>query len=196
MSKSRAVTRLTVVAMLGLVVACSSGNRTVPTSSDVAQAHASHARVTNGELTADQKQAIAAVRNATNKFHDFEWATSANGGGYTQQFPAGCAAIATGAQGVHYLNPSLAADPAIDLLRPELLMYEPGPNGQMKFVGVDYVTPLPNPPGTPPQLLGVDFAPLGAPLNVWALHIWAWRPNPDGMFAMWNPNVSCANYTP
>jgi hypothetical protein len=25
------------------------------------------------------------------------------------------------------------------------------------------------------------------------LHIWAWRPNKSGMFAMWNPAVSCAN---
>jgi hypothetical protein len=157
-------------------------------------AHASHARVTNGELTPDQKQAVADVRNATAKFHDFAWTTSANGGGYSVQFPAGCAAISTGAQGVHYLNPSLVDD-QVELLRPELVMYEPGPNGQMNFVGVDYVVPL-NLSVTPPSLLGVDFAPLGPPLNVWAVHIWAWRPNPDGMFAPWNPKVSCASFTP
>ena len=74
-------------------------------------------------------------------------------------------------------------------------MYEPGPNGQMKLVGVDYVTPLTDPNAPAPTLLGVDLAPLSS-LGVWAIHIWAWRPNPDGMFAMWNPKVSCANYAP
>ena len=195
MSPRNAATRLTTVAVLGLILACSSSNRSTPTSGEVALAHAAHARVPNGELTPDQKQAVAAVRNATNKFHDFAYATSAQGGGYTQQFPAGCAASSTGAQGVHYLNPTLAADPAIDILRPELLMYEPGPNGQMNLVGVDYVTPLTDPNAPPPTLLGVDLAPLPA-LGVWAIHIWAWRANPDGMFAMWNPKVSCANFTP
>ena len=39
-------------------------------------------------------------------------------------------------------------------------------------------------------LLGVPFM-RNEPLGVWALHIWAWRPNPRGMFAMWNPNASC-----
>ena len=197
MSSSKTAARLTMVAVLGLIVACSPSTKSAPTSSDAATlAHASHARVaSNGDLTADQMQAIAAVRNATNQFHDFEYATSASGGGYTQQFPAGCAATSTGAQGVHYLNPTLAADPAIDILRPELLMYEPGPNGQMKLVGVDYVTPLTDPNAPAPTLLGVDLAPLSS-LGVWAIHIWAWRPNPDGMFAMWNPKVSCANYAP
>ncbi len=29
----------------------------------------------------------------------------------------------------------------------------------------------------------------------YALHVWAWRSNPDGVFADWNPNVSCAEYS-
>src|SRR5262245_23815366 len=165
-----------IVVLVGLVVAaCTQQENLPPTAADMAHAHASHASVNNGELTADQKQAVADVRNATAKFHDFAWTTSASGGGYTVQFPAGCAAIASGAQGVHYLNPSLV-DNQVELLRPELVMYEPGPNGQMNFVGVDYVVPL-NLSATPPTLLGEEYAPLGAPLNVWAIHIWAWRSN-------------------
>ena len=23
------------------------------------------------------------------------------------------------------------------------------------------------------------------------LHVWVWQPNPDGMFAIWNPKVTC-----
>ena len=185
---------LTSYAMVGLLAACAPSPESTPTAVDVVTAHASHASVPNGELTAEQKQAIAQLRNATVKFHDFAYATSANGGGYTNQYPAGCAASATGAQGVHYLNPSLVDD-KVELLKPELLMYEPGPNGQMNLVGVDYVVPL-NLSTTAPTLLGVNLSALGAPLNVWAVHIWNWRPNPLGAFAQWNPKVSCADYTP
>ena len=82
-------------------------------------------------------------------------------------------------------------DGNVELLRPELVMYEPKPGGGRQLVGVDYVVPL-SLSAEPPTLLGVPFAPLPE-LGVWALHIWAWRPNPSGMFAMWNPSVSCAN---
>jgi hypothetical protein len=27
--------------------------------------------------------------------------------------------------------------------------------------------------------------------DVWALHVWVWKHNPSGMFADWNPQVSC-----
>jgi len=191
---TRAFTASAMVALTGLLAACAPSPESTPTAVDVVAAHASHASVPNGDLTTEQRQAIAQLRNATVKFHDFAYATSANGGGYTDQYPAGCAASATGAQGVHYLNPSLVDD-KVELLKPELLMYEPGPNGQMNLVGVDYVVPL-NLANTAPTLLGVNLSPLGAPLNVWAVHIWAWRPNPLGAFAQWNPKVSCADFTP
>ena len=191
---SRVLASCAMGALIGLLAACAPSPESSPTAVDVVAAHASHATVPNGELTAQQKQAIAELRNATVKFHDFAYATSANGGGYTNQYPAGCAASATGAQGVHYLNPSLVDD-KVELLKPELLMYEPGPNGQMNLVGVDYVVPL-NLSNTAPTLLGVNLSALGAPLNVWAVHIWAWRPNPLGAFAQWNPKVSCADFTP
>ena len=191
---TRELTPYALVALVGLLVACAPSPESTPTAVDVVTAHASHASVPNGELTAQQKQAIAELRNATVKFHDFAYATSANGGGYTNQYPAGCAASATGAQGGHYLNPSLVDD-KVELLKPELLMYEPGPTGQMNLVGEDNVVPL-NLSPTAPTLLGVNLSALGAPLNVWAVHIWAWRPNPLGAFAQWNPKVSCADYTP
>jgi hypothetical protein len=27
----------------------------------------------------------------------------------------------------------------------------------------------------------------------YSLHAWVWKHNPAGTFAMWNPNVTCAN---
>jgi hypothetical protein len=186
------------VAAVSLTAACSPTPEAPPTGTQMSTAHASHAgmiRVTNnGDLTAEQKQAIAQVKQVTERFHDIAIATrptSQGGGGYTQQFPVGCAASPDGAQGFHYLNPDLV-DANVELLRPELVMYEPGPNGQMNLVGVDYIVPL-SLSATAPTLLGQPFTALGPPLNVWALHIWGWRPNPSGMFGLWNPKVSCAN---
>ena len=186
------------VAAVSLTAACSPTPDAPPTGAQMSMAHASHGgmlRATNnGDLTPDQKQAIAEVRQATERFHDIAIATrptSQGGGGYTQQFPVGCAASPDGAQGFHYLNPDLV-DANVELLRPELVMYEPGPNGQMNLVGVDYIVPL-SLSATAPTLLGQPFTALGPPLNVWALHIWGWRPNPSGMFGLWNPKVSCVN---
>ena len=180
-------------AAVSMAAACSR-NPEVPTASEAmaAHVHAASKSSNNGDLTPEQLQAVASVRNITTRFHDIAVATastSQGGGGYTQQFPAGCASSPDGGQGFHYLNGDLV-DANVDLLHPELVMYEPGPNGQMNLVGVDYIVPLAL-SETAPTLLGVPFGRLGPPLNVWALHIWAWRPNPNGMFAQWNPKVSC-----
>jgi hypothetical protein len=180
---------LLIAAAVGLVAACSSSNDpSAPAANVIAvseDGHTSHAAVGNGVLTPQQLQGVAAVRRATTSFHDIEAAKDA---GYTLQFPAGCAESAQGAQAFHYLNQSLV-DGTVELLRPELLMYEPQPNGKLQLIGVDYVVPLAA-SATAPTLLGVPFAP-NDPLGVWALHIWSARPNPDGMFAAWNPKVSC-----
>ena len=182
------VVATTLSAAVTVLAACSQEPESPPTAALAAHAaHASPARANNGELTPEQLQAIADLRKATTQFHDL---AAADAAGYRLQFPAGCAKSAQGAQGFHYLNEGLV-DATVELLRPELVMYEPGPNGQRNLVGVDYIVPL-SLSATPPTLLGQEFAPLGPPLNVWALHIWAWRPNPSGMFALWNPKVSCA----
>ena len=185
-------------AAVTLTAACSPAPEAPTTAVQLSTAHASHAGMirvaNNGDLTPAQKQAIAQVKQVTQRFHDIAIATrptAQGGGGYTVQFPVGCAASPDGAQGFHYLNPDLV-DANVELLRPELVMYEPGPNGQMNLVGVDYIVPL-SLSATPPTLLGQPFTALGPPLNVWALHIWGWRPNPGGMFALWNAKVSCAN---
>jgi len=138
-------------------------------------------------LTPEQKQGVAQVQSATAQFQSFATAQHA---GYTNQFPAGCAQSTDGAQGFHYLNDSLVDD-KVELLRPELVMYEPQADGSMQLIGVDYVVPFDAwKLATPPTLLGMPFM-RNEPLGVWALHIWAWRSNPSGMFAMWNPQASC-----
>ena len=174
-------------ATLSVVAGCSNDPAPPTASSQPADAHAVHARDVEERLTPDQRKAIANVRNATARFHDIDVARKA---GYTAQYPPGCAVSPNGegAQAYHYLNPDLV-DGKVELLRPELLMYEPKPDGSLQLIGVDYVVPL-GASASAPTLLGVKFME-NKPLDVWALHIWAWRPNPSGMFAAWNPKVSC-----
>ena len=190
-SSRRIRSALAAAAAILLPAACTSG-ADAPTAAEAPAAveHLSptHGSARGGALTAAQLQGVARVRRATTALHDIAAARDA---GYTEQFPAGCAQSTSGVQGFHYLNPGLV-DATVELLRPELVMYEPQPDGSLQLIGVDYVVPFDAwTAPEPPTLLGMPFG-RNEPLGVWALHIWAWRPNPNGMFAMWNPKASCA----
>jgi hypothetical protein len=144
---------------------------------------------------------LAAIRQATAKFHDVEAARAAgyelgwvNGSGV--RIITGCVAHPTaGAMGYHYFNQELVDDLVVDVLKPEALVYEPGPDGQLRLVAVEYVVPGPNsnPPGVsePPSVLGMEMHILVPAVGFYLMHAWLWRPNPAGMFSDWNPEVSC-----
>ena len=84
---------------------------------------------------------------------------------------------------------------------PELLLYEPEKNGQLRLVGLEYVvlkSAWDATHSSPPSLFGQQFNFTDAPNRYglppfYSLHAWIWKNNPAGMFAMWNPDVSCAN---
>ena len=106
-----------------------------------------------------------------------------------------------GTMGIHVVNPALLGDPAIDALRPELLLYVPKEKGKLKFVGVEYMrraadqTP-PIDPSDRPSLFGRVFdgpMPEHAPGMGWHydLHVWVAEANPSGVFAVFNPAISC-----
>lgn len=141
---------------------------------------------------AEVPRGLAALRAATARFHRFEVAYDA---GYTFLFADACMEGQTGdnagGMGYHYVDTSLL-DGAVDVTTPEALLYEPGPNGQMRLVAVEYVIPESEwtGPGVP-TLLGQELE-LNA-FGLHALHAWVWKNNPDGVFASWNPNVSCAH---
>ena len=105
--------------------------------------------------------------------------------------------------GVHFGNAELIGDGELDPRHPEILVYEPK-NGQLRLVAVEYVVFAEawdaNNPG-PPSLLGHLLHYGGRPNRyrapaAYELHVWAWKENPHGMFADWNPKVSCAGYAP
>lgn len=118
---------------------------------------------------------LAAVRQATDKYHDVGVALTDGYGPATPCIPG---------MGIHYVNFGLV-DPFVDPLTPEVLMYIPTDEG-LKLVAVEYLSV--GPPA--PVLFGETFGP-GPPPISFALHVWLWQGNPDGIFADLNPNVSC-----
>lgn len=95
------------------------------------------------------------------------------------------------AMGFHYADTGLIEDGVVDLERPEALLFEPQAGGGMRFVGVEYIVPIAlwNRP-TPPRLFGREFAEVQG-FGVYGLHVWIERENSRGLFAPWNPRVSC-----
>lgn len=153
------------------------------------------------EIEGSGQSGLAAIRAATARYHRVEVAIA---DGYAST--VACAASPDGAMGVHYVKEALLGPPVpggdatIDPLRPEVLVYEPMRNGRFRLVAVEYLVwraawDAAN-PGDGPSLLGVPFVESfgvkahGLP-DHYELHVWLWRHNPAGMFAQWNPDVSC-----
>jgi hypothetical protein len=123
-----------------------------------------------------------------------------NGGGWVNgsgnRIITGCVAHPTdGAMGYHYFNKELMDDLAVDVLKPEVLVYAPKEDGKLKLVAVEYVArgPNSNPAGVtePPTVLGMEMHILVPAVGFYIMHAWVWSPNPAGMFADWNPEVTC-----
>src|SRR5690606_8900711 len=96
-----------------------------------------------------------------------------------------------GGMGVHYLKPGLV-DGTVSANAPEVLIYEPRPDGSLELVGVEYVIPFAiraeDQPA--PTLFGQELKH-NFTFGLWALHVWVQKDNPSGVFADWNPNVTC-----
>jgi hypothetical protein len=135
---------------------------------------------------------LAELRQALAAFEDVGAAVAA---GYE---PFGeCMSGPQGAQGVHYTKGSLIADPALEPLQPEALMYEPRADGSLRLIGAEYLV-FQNAwhdagHQAVPTLLGREFHLNTTLLDepFYALHLWVWQYNPSGLFANWNPLVAC-----
>src|SRR5438270_1931727 len=161
--------------------------------------HGDHQTATP-ENSARTSAFVQVVRDATRRFQDPAVALAEN---YVPTF--GCVTGSSeGAMGVHFVNFPLVADPELDVTRPELLVYEPLPNNRFQLVAADYLVlsapwnaANPGPPMLMAQLFHLFESPnrFGLP-EFYTLHVWAWKENPQGTFANWNPNVSCDAYNP
>ena len=128
---------------------------------------------------------------------------------------------ALGAMGIHFFRPDLLGitgppNPRVtgtgthtDFRQPAILIYEPQADGSLELVAVENLVfrdawhraghaerpsyqgvpwdEMADDPATP-----VDEAHLFAPH--YDRHVWLYRENPNGMFAPFNPNVSCRHH--
>jgi hypothetical protein len=136
------------------------------------------------ETQAAARSDLAALRAATARYQRIEVADAE---GWNTQFPPGCFTSSTGAMGYHFIKGDNVG--TLDPAAPQLLIYEPQQNGTMKLVGVEFIYPG-APTDEAPTLFGEEFE-YNTRFQVWALHVWAWRDNPLGLHADWNPNVTC-----
>ncbi len=192
---------LTVLAVFALP-ACSAQQPAVPADADLSPHLADHMQAATP--SSELNRQLAELRRATAGFHEIDAARAAS---YTVLFdPDGdgpgsaCLSHPTdGAMGEHYVHPGLLFDGgALEITRPEALIYEPMANGKHRLVGVEYVVPFSDAPkdGPAPELFGMKFMANDDPgFHLWALHVWVWANNPSGMFMPWNPRVTCRHST-
>ncbi|MCA1622781.1 MAG: hypothetical protein LC778_03110 [Acidobacteria bacterium] len=133
---------------------------------------------------------MATARAATAKYHDVNEALA---DGFVPASP--CVQIPNvGAMGIHYVNFS-RMDLNLDVSEPEILLYMPDETDELRLVAIEYWIPFVASNPTP-SLFGRSFnGPMpghgpGEPVH-YDLHVWAWRNNPNGMFAQFNPKLSC-----
>jgi methanethiol S-methyltransferase len=155
---------------------------------------------TNGAAAKKQSsELVQVVRDVTERFKD---PAVAEAEGYTLAF--GCVSGPDyGAMGLHYVNMDLVGDPALDARRPEIVIYEPMPNGRLRLIGADYLVIASAwdelHPGETPQIMGQLLHLFESPNRFglppfYTLHVWAWKENPTGTFVNWHAKVSCDNF--
>jgi hypothetical protein len=138
------------------------------------------------------------VRQSTVRFKDVSVAEAE---GYSLQF--GCVSGPdSGAMGLHFVNGAIVAGGVLDATRPQIVIYEPQPDGRLKLIGADYLliaSVWDASHSGPPELMGQLFHYFESPNRFglpafYTLHVWAWKDNPNGAFVNWHPNVSCQSF--
>jgi hypothetical protein len=140
-----------------------------------------------------QGRTLAEARAGTASYHNVNAALE---DGYVRV--TACIYNTPGGRGHIFANFSLI-DGIVDPAQPELLVYEPTRSGRYRLVAVGFLVPAPawDPfHAEPPSLGEQEFVdrrtpPFGAEFPNYALFAWLWRHNPDGMYAFYNPQVSC-----
>ena len=129
---------------------------------------------------------VARLRAATERFKSADAAIAA---GYTATTT--CVAHPVhGVMGLHYKNFPLR-DGTVDVEHPEILLYAPMPDGSVKLTGVEFVVPFGAWTRDEPPVLFMQPFHREETGKIWYLHVWAWEPNRDGLFADWNPALKC-----
>jgi hypothetical protein len=136
------------------------------------------------------------ARRATRQFRDVRVAREA---GYEAASP--CESDPKyGAMGIHYANKKLVADGVLDITKPEILVYQPTRSGKLRLGAIEYFqVDADQDLATEDDRPFLFEMPFDGPMKGhnptmpihYDLHVWLYRDNPAGMFAMWNPDVRC-----
>jgi hypothetical protein len=136
------------------------------------------------------------ARRATRQFRDVRVAREA---GYEVASP--CESDPKyGAMGIHYANKELVADGKLDITKPEILVYQPTRSGKPRLGAIEYFqVDADQDLATEDDRPFLFDMPFDGPMKGhnatmpihYDLHVWLYRDNPAGMFAMWNPDVRC-----
>lgn len=152
-----------------------------PAAADPPEGNAPHGHA-HGASDPGLGAQLAAVRAATARYHDV---AVAEADGYVQLTPCLQDPV-DGTMGYHYIKPALVppagSTDELDPTAPQALLYVPE-DERLRLVSVEFITP-----NEGASLFGQPFhlGPAG-----YALHVWLWANNPAGMFADWNPALSC-----
>ncbi len=139
----------------------------------------------------EHQQDLAAARAATAEYHNVQKALD---DGYAED-PHCVAVPGLGTMGHHYVN--IDNLNSTDPEEPFALLYAPRRDGTLRLVAVEYLVTSASTGGSRPSMFGVDF---NGPMDEhvpnttgrhYDLHVWAWAHNPEGMFAQFNPSLSC-----
>ena len=151
---------------------------------DASQVRAVAAR--SSSLSPSTAELVRKLHAASARYHSTQQATAA---GYEVSSPC-VAEPGLGGMGFHWVNGGLV-DPAFDPMQPEALVYAPNAEGKLKLVALEYVV---IDVGQPAPTFGdqpFDVGGLPIPAPHWSLHVWLHKDNPSGIFAPFNPTVTC-----
>ena len=182
--------------VLALVAVSTSQSQAQNSQSD---ALTMHHEMVSGQNNSQAGALIRVVRQATARFRDVSVAEAE---GYSLQF--GCVSGPdSGAMGLHFVNGAIVASGVLDATRPQIVIYEPQPDGHLKLIGADYLliaSAWDASHSGPPELMGQLFQYFETPNRFglpafYTLHVWAWKDNPNGAFVNWHPHVSCQAFS-
>lgn len=135
---------------------------------------------------------LETLRQVTAPLRSFTAATAA---GWSAKITSCMSDPSLGGMGFHYGNTAYI-DGTVQVSKPQLLLYEPKADGSEELVAVEYIVPYTAHARSeaPPELFGQKFKQNDT-FQLWGLHVWAWKTNPSGLYADWNPQVNCNNTT-
>jgi hypothetical protein len=176
------------IGILGSAGSCSESAEPTQPELSAMHVHISPRRTGAPEPDAALRRKLDELKRATARYRNF---AAARADGYTFEVTKCMEDATSGGMGYHYAKRDLI-DPQVIEARPEVLLYEPTGKGRFRLVGVEFIIEFDAwTSAEPPVLYGQTFA-RNENFKVWALHVWVWRKNPSGVFADWNPEVSCA----